>query len=261
MTRRMTHHDYPTGAVTQRPAFTLIELLVVISIVALLIAILLPALEKAREAARQVQCMSQFKSHALAYQVYAQDNKDYIVSTVSVAWSNDTDWSEFRYEMLKTMGSESGIPSDTVAPGAKDVPKVKLFVCPTARVNTESWVFGSQSITRIFTSRKCEVTWPLPVSLERERAVNLPGSPDAFDYPRRMSTLPYPSRTVGETDTATRWVEHLSPLAGAANVKYRHGGGETLNLMLVDGHVESFNRNAWVPNVTGRQYFTNMYGN
>jgi prepilin-type N-terminal cleavage/methylation domain-containing protein/prepilin-type processing-associated H-X9-DG protein len=59
-----------------RKAFTLIELLVVISIIALLIAILLPALSKARESARKMQCSSNEHSVAVAYGVFAAENKD-----------------------------------------------------------------------------------------------------------------------------------------------------------------------------------------
>lgn len=61
-----------------RRGFTLIELLVVISIIALLIALLLPALEAAREVARTVRCASILQQTALAVNVYAVDNKDYI---------------------------------------------------------------------------------------------------------------------------------------------------------------------------------------
>lgn len=76
-----------------RRAFTLIELLVVIAIIGILAAMLLPALNKGKLKAFGVTCMSNHRQLALAWRMYAEDNRDAIVFA-SGLWpytSNDPD--------------------------------------------------------------------------------------------------------------------------------------------------------------------------
>ena len=60
-------------------AFTLIELLMVIAIIAILAVLLLPTLNKAKLKAQAIQCMNNHKQLALAWRLYADDNRDVLV--------------------------------------------------------------------------------------------------------------------------------------------------------------------------------------
>jgi prepilin-type N-terminal cleavage/methylation domain-containing protein/prepilin-type processing-associated H-X9-DG protein len=59
--------------VRRHRGFTLIELLVVIAIIGILAAMLFPVFARARESARKIQCLSNVKNIALAFQMYLTD--------------------------------------------------------------------------------------------------------------------------------------------------------------------------------------------
>jgi prepilin-type N-terminal cleavage/methylation domain-containing protein/prepilin-type processing-associated H-X9-DG protein len=59
--------------IRRRKGFTLIELLVVIAIIAILAAMLFPVFARARESARKIQCLSNVKNLAMAFQLYFTD--------------------------------------------------------------------------------------------------------------------------------------------------------------------------------------------
>src|SRR5262245_12621121 len=57
-------------------AFTLIELLVVVAIIALLISILLPALTRSREQGKIALCLTNLRTHGIAFAAYLHDRDD-----------------------------------------------------------------------------------------------------------------------------------------------------------------------------------------
>lgn len=115
----------------RRDAFTLIELLVVIAVIAILMALLVPVLHRIREQGKRAVCLSNLKQMSVAWNLYADDNDDRIVSGNTTLGGHNRDGACWVY----WPGADS--PAETRLQGIRDgllyryCSNVKLYKCPT----------------------------------------------------------------------------------------------------------------------------------
>ncbi|MRR52712.1 MAG: prepilin-type N-terminal cleavage/methylation domain-containing protein, partial [Rhodocyclaceae bacterium] len=137
------------GECGRRPGFTLIELLVVIAIIAILAALLLPSLSRAKAHAHRIQCLNNQKQLAVAWQLYALDNRDMLALNGSGRPRNSGPY-------LWVTGSNHGFRDALYDPQYVTSPRHALFApyintlatykCPTDRV-TGRW--GSRTVPQV----------------------------------------------------------------------------------------------------------------
>jgi prepilin-type N-terminal cleavage/methylation domain-containing protein/prepilin-type processing-associated H-X9-DG protein len=117
-------------------AFTLIELLVVIAVVAVLAALLLPALASARESARKAQCITNQRQLALAWTLYAADNREVLPANGKQAnLTSHKLWVQGAFVTESDNTNRSLIMDESYAQFAPYVRAGGTYLCPSDRVS------------------------------------------------------------------------------------------------------------------------------
>ena len=124
-------------------AFTLVELLVVIAIIAILAALLLPVLGKAKERSQTAGCLNNMKQLQLCYQMYVDDNNDYLPPNEAVP-DLDVSW---------VLGAaQTDVTTTKIQKGLifHYNQQVKIYVCPANRLMIPDGNGGSVPQTRTY---------------------------------------------------------------------------------------------------------------
>jgi prepilin-type processing-associated H-X9-DG protein len=201
-------------------AFTLVELLVVIGVIALLVGLIMPALAVARRAAGQAECSSNLRQWALAANIYAQQNHNWLPrrGQGKMPTGNLTNYDDWFNELPPLIGQPTY--QHLVAQG--QMPQVgdqSIWICPqfSGVPNQFGYLFG-YAMNMALSVREA----PLPDRIDKvgsnSTMVFMADGPAGY-----CSTAPFIS----------------TPVAPAAfNPVARHNG--YVNIAFLDGHVAAF---------------------
>ena len=230
--------------------FTLIELLVVIAIIALLVSILLPSLNRARELAKRAICAANLNGMGKGMVMYASSSDDQApwiayseyLNTAIITGDDNSEENE----------GASGSPIDRNVSSlmfmiVRDGQPADLFCCPSASKNPPDETTRSDEVQYGGTatnddgaldwdfseSENCTYSYQAPIY---DKTTQLQTNAVVSNVPAGVPIIA--DRTPGVS--AQWWNKKKSReiMLKAPYSSRNHNGGEWINLMFIDYHVE-----------------------
>lgn len=250
---------------TSGRGFTLVELLVVIGIISLLISILLPSLARARESAVSVACLSNLRQMGIAINMYTNENQGKLpvgdygkwFDTTPDTLDDDTRW----YLLINPYLGGVGNTEKTIQSG-NGGSLSKLFQCPGAFIASGRNHYSANII--VMPNKKLmTLAAPLiPYKVGRMGAMRNPAEVvliaegtqvqghwnwSAEPVAKAMDGYIEAWSTGGVSETTRQKVVGTGSNRDEANwsyppggdIRWRHMGNSTMNVLYADGHAES----------------------